>query len=173
MSAEWSYFVNKNPLYVSVVLSPQADTRAALESSGESGLTLRSAGQAALVDFAGSFSTAEVDKSAGELIDFGQPVTTATPWVQGGVPALECELRQTVDLPGHRVYIAEAVATHRPAEDCLPLVKHGGMFQTGDPAQRVSVVAAAPAGPHRDRPRRASVGGVRRLPRRFSPADFW
>lgn len=54
---------------------------------------------------------------------------------------LERELRQTVDLPGHRMYIAEAAATHRPAEDCLPLVKHGGMFQTGAPAQRVSVVA--------------------------------
>lgn len=140
---EWGH-LNQNsdhqePLYVSVVLSPHADTRAALECSGEFGLTLCSAGQATLADFAG---TAEADKSAGELMDFGQPVATATPWVQGGVPALECELHQTVDLPGHRMYIAESAATHRPAEDCLPLVKHGGMFQTGDPAQRVSVVAA-------------------------------
>ncbi|MFF7651720.1 hypothetical protein ACFZCY_18725 [Streptomyces sp. NPDC007983] len=96
----------RTPLYVSVAHSPRADTRAALEAGGEFGLTLCSAGQAALADFAGSFSTPDVDKSAGELISFGQPAGTATPWTQGvAVPALECDEWHVWLLPPDRTEI--------------------------------------------------------------------
>ncbi|MFF3215501.1 flavin reductase family protein [Streptomyces sp. NPDC002886] len=143
MSAEWSYFVNKEPLYVAVVLSPRADTRDLLPTAKEFSLTFCAEEQAELADFAGSFSLGDIDKTSSELIEFGTPEATRTPWVTGGVTALECVLRDTVDFPVHRMYVGEVVAVHTPATARKPLVKHGAMHSLGAPVQRTAVVAAA------------------------------
>src|SRR5690606_7681437 len=73
MAAEWSYFVNKAPLYAAVVLGPRAATGALIAEAGEFALTLCSEDQAELADFAGAFSVADVDKTGSELIEFGAP----------------------------------------------------------------------------------------------------
>lgn len=143
MSAEWSYFVNKEPLYVAVVLNPRSDTRSLLPSTKEFSLTLCAEEQAELADFAGSFSLGDIDKSSSELIGFGTPKAIRAPWVTGGVLALECVLRDTVDFPVHRMYVGEVVAVHTPATERRPLVKHGTMHALGAPVRRIAVVAAA------------------------------
>lgn len=143
MSAEWSYFVNKEPLYVAVVLNPRSTSRDLLATAQEFSLTLCAEDQAELADFAGSFSLGEVDKTSSELFGFGDPEATRTPWVTGGVVALECVLRDTVDFPVHRMYVGEVVAVHSPPAERRPLVKHGPMHTLGAPVQRTAVVAAA------------------------------
>lgn len=143
MSAEWSYFVNKDPLYAAVVLSPRADTRELLPLQGEFSLTLCSEEQAELADFAGSFSLGQVDKTGSELIELGTPQATGTPWVTGGVVALECVLRETVPLPVHTMFVGEVVAAHLPEAERRPLVKHGPMHALGAPVRRTAVVTAA------------------------------
>ncbi|MDF3290470.1 flavin reductase family protein [Streptomyces silvisoli] len=143
MSAEWSYFVNKEPLYAAVVLSPKAVTRELLPDAGEFGLTLCSERQAELADFVGSFSVAQVDKTTSELVEFGTPRAITTPWVTGGVVALECVLRETVPFPVHTMFVGEVVACHLPDAELRPLVKHGPMHTLGGPVRRSAVVAAA------------------------------
>ena len=143
MSAEWSYFVNKEPLYAAVVLWPGAATRGLITSAGEFSLTLCADDQAELADFAGSFTVADIDKATSDLLQFGTPETTTTPWVTGGLLAIECVLRQTVALPVHTMYIGEVVAAHLPAVAPRPLVKHGAMHALGEPLRRVAVAAAA------------------------------
>ncbi|GAA2986201.1 flavin reductase family protein [Actinokineospora diospyrosa] len=147
MAAEWTYFLNKQPLYVGVVLSPRARTRELLAGATEFSVTLCAQEQAALADFAGSFSLEEVDKTSSELLELGDPVATGTPWVRGGLVALECELRSVVELPVHRMFIGEVVALHEGAADLKPLVKHGAMHTIGERVRRTAVVAAAH---HRD-----------------------
>ncbi|MFE1250463.1 flavin reductase family protein [Streptomyces sp. NPDC058735] len=143
MSAEWSYFVNKDPLYAAVVLSPRARSRELLPLSGEFSLTLCSEEQAELADFAGSFSLAEIDKTGSELIAFGAPEATGTPWVDGGLVALECVLRDTVPFPVHTMFVGEVVAAHVSEIDRRPLVKHGPMHTLGERVQRTAVATAA------------------------------
>ncbi|MGW7006434.1 flavin reductase family protein [Streptomyces sp. NPDC054933] len=143
MSAEWSYFVNKEPLYAAVVLSPKAGTRELLPSAGEFSLTFCSEQQAELADFVGSFSLAEVDKTTSELIAFGAPRVIRTPWVTGGLLALECVLRETVPFPVHTMFVGEVVASHLPDSERRPLVKHGPMHTLGGPVRHSTVVAAA------------------------------
>ncbi|MEU3340626.1 flavin reductase family protein [Streptomyces sp. NPDC006668] len=143
MSAEWSYFVNKDPLYAAVVLSPRAQSRELITERGEFGLTLCSEEQAELADFAGSFSLSDLDKTSCELIEFCTPQATGTPWVQGGLVALECVLRETVPFPVHTMFVAEVVAAHVPETDRRPLVKHGPMHALGEPVRRTAVAAAA------------------------------
>lgn len=143
MTAEWSYFVNKVPLYAAVVLGPGSESRGLLPSAQEFGLTLCSQEQAELADFAGSFSLREVDKSSSELVEFGTPESTTTPWVRGGLVAMECVLRETVDFPVHRMYVGEVTAVHLPDRLTRPLVKHGPMHVLGEPVRRTAVVAAA------------------------------
>ncbi|WP_329065614.1 flavin reductase family protein [Streptomyces sp. NBC_01429] len=143
MAAEWSYFVNKDPLYVAVVLGPRAATRGLLTEAGEFSLTLCAEDQAELADFAGSFSVADIDKSASELIGFGAPEATGTPWVTGGVLAVECVLRETVRFPVHTLYAGEVVAAHLPPGTPRPLVKHGAMHTLGAPVRRTAIVATA------------------------------
>jgi flavin reductase (DIM6/NTAB) family NADH-FMN oxidoreductase RutF len=143
MAAEWSYFVNKAPLYAAVVLAPQAATRDLLTSAGEFSLTLCADEQAALADFAGSFSVADIDKTSTEAIRFGAPHAITTPWVSGGVLAVECELRDVVEFPVHTMYVGEVVAAHQPENSRRPLVKHGAMHTLGEPAHRTTITAAA------------------------------
>ncbi len=143
MSAEWAFFVNKQPLYAAVVLGPRSATRKLIEGSGEFSVTLCAEDQAEIADFAGSHSLTDIDKTAGEPIRLGEPDATATPWVKGGVAAVECLLRRTVDLPVHTMYIGEVVAEHVPDRPRRPLVKHGAMYGLGDPLVRTAVVATA------------------------------
>ncbi|MFC9425496.1 flavin reductase family protein [Streptomyces sp. NPDC056987] len=153
MSAEWSYFVNKAPLYAAVVLGPRSATGALIAAAGEFSLTLCAEDQAELADFAGSFSVADIDKTGSELITFGEPSATGTPWVTGGVVAVECVLRQTVRFPVHTLYAGEVVAAHLPTNaprdaggpggTPRPLVKHGAMHTLGDPVRRTAAVATA------------------------------
>lgn len=143
MSVEWSYFVNKDPLYAAVVLSPRSLTRDLIPPRGEFSLTLCSEEQAELADFAGSFSLGEVDKSGSDLIAFGAPEATETPWVEGGLVALECVLRETVPFPVHTMFVGEVVAAHLPGTDRRPLVKHGPMHALGAPVRRTAVAASA------------------------------
>ncbi|MGI3224317.1 flavin reductase family protein [Streptomyces sp. GTA36] len=143
MSAEWSYFVNKTPLYAAVVLGPRAATRGLIASAGQFSLTFCSQEQAELADFAGSFSLADIDKTSSALIRFGEPEATRTPWVTGGLLAVECVLRQTVEFPVHIMYVGEVIAAHLSHRVPRPLVKHGAMHALGDPVERTAVVAAA------------------------------
>ncbi|MFI6701050.1 flavin reductase family protein [Streptomyces sp. NPDC050509] len=153
MSAEWSYFVNKAPLYAAVVLGPRSASGALIAAAGEFSLTLCAEDQAELADFAGSFSVADIDKTGSELITFGEPTATGTPWVTGGVVAVECVLRQTVRFPVHTMYAGEVVAAHLPGNAPAgasaplsaprPLVKHGPMHALGEPVRRTAIVAAA------------------------------
>lgn len=143
MAAEWSYLVNKQPLYAAVVLAPGAETRTLIDAAQEFSLTLCGEDQAELADFVGSFSITEIDKSATENIRFGVPEAIRSPWVTGGVAALECAVRQVVPLPVHTMYIAEVVAAHLPAHPVRPLVKHDRMYALGEAVQRTAIVAAA------------------------------
>jgi flavin reductase (DIM6/NTAB) family NADH-FMN oxidoreductase RutF len=140
MACEWAYFVNKEPLYVAVVLGPRTASRDLIAAAGRFAVTFCADDQAELADFAGSCTVGDVDKATSEAIRFG--AGAVTPWVTGGVLAVECELRQTVDLPVHRMYVGEVVAAHLPDRSNRPLVKHGGMYTLGEAVQRTAVVTA-------------------------------
>jgi len=144
MAAEWTYLVSKQPPHVAVVIADGGVTQTAAIKSGEFSVTLCSTGQAALADFAGSVSGRDVDKTASELVELCEPTVTSTPWVSGGVAALECRIAQVVDLPGYRMLIGAVLAAH--TDDTKlgdPLVKHGAMYSLGAPAGEPRIAAAA------------------------------
>jgi flavin reductase (DIM6/NTAB) family NADH-FMN oxidoreductase RutF len=144
MAAEWTYFLNKDPLYIAVGLSKRSVSRKLIKRSGEFSVTLCAESQAEAADFAGSFSGLDVDKSSSEAFTLRAPAVIATPWVEGGVAAFECVVRRVVRLPDYHLFIAEAVAAHIDS-DRRPLVKHGPMYALGDPVEKTAVVAAAQA----------------------------
>jgi flavin reductase (DIM6/NTAB) family NADH-FMN oxidoreductase RutF len=140
LACEWSYLVNKDPLYVAVVLGPRTASRPLIAAAGRFAVTFCADDQAELADFAGSCSVTDVDKATSEAFTFGRP--TITPWVTGGVLAVECELRQTVPMPVHTMYVGEVVAAHEPDRPRRPLVKHGAMYTLGAPVERTAAVTA-------------------------------
>jgi flavin reductase (DIM6/NTAB) family NADH-FMN oxidoreductase RutF len=144
MAAEWTYFLNKNPLYVAVSLSRRSITRDLIQQSGEFSVTLCAESQADIANFVGSFSGRDIDKSSCAALDLRAPAMISTPWVAGGVAALECEVRQVIPLPDYLLIIGEAVAVHRE-DDLRPLIKHGPMYALGETLGRTAVVAAAHA----------------------------
>ncbi|MGH3345220.1 MAG: flavin reductase family protein [Carbonactinosporaceae bacterium] len=160
MAAEWTYFVSKAPPHVAVVLSDDALTQQLLAEAQEFAVTLCAESQAALADFLGSVSGRDIDKTTSHLLTLRAPTVITTPWVGGGVVALECTVSQTVQLPGYRMFIGEVVAVHgSPDSDPRPLVKHGGMYRLGSAIERQSVVAAAElAGGERPAIRVAAAG---------------
>lgn len=160
MAAEWSYFVNKTPLYAAVVLGPRAATGALIAEAGEFSLTLCGEDQAELADFASGFSVADVDKTTSELIEFGAPRVIGSPWVDSGLLAVECVIRETVRFPGHTMYAGEVVPAHLPEDPPRPLVKHGAMYGLGEPVLPTAIVAAAQLLPGRLM-RVAATGGGR------------
>lgn len=147
MSAEWSYFVNKQPLYAAVVLGPRSASREPIVSAGEFSVTFCAGDQAGIADFAGSFSRTEIDKTGSDLVRLGRPEATGTRWVTGGVAAVECALRQVVEFPVHRMYVGEVVAAHVSDPASGPLVKHGPMHLLGAPVERTEIVVSAQLAP--------------------------
>lgn len=142
MAAEWTYFLNKNPLYVAVALSRKSITRTLIGQIGEFSVTLCSDSQAEIADFVGSFSGDEIDKASCTLLDLQTPVATSTPWIPGGVAAFECAVKRVVQFPDYKLYVGQAEAIHRDAER-RPLVKHGFMHSLGERLEKTAVVGAA------------------------------
>jgi flavin reductase (DIM6/NTAB) family NADH-FMN oxidoreductase RutF len=142
MAAEWTYFLNKDPLYIAVALSRRSVSRKLIKRSGEFSVTLCAESQAEVADFAGSFSGLDIDKSSSEAFTLRAPTVISTPWVEGGVAAFECLVRRVVRLPDYHLFIAEAMAAHIE-RDRRPLVKHGPMHALGEPVDKTAVVAAA------------------------------
>src|SRR6266571_175128 len=114
MAAEWTYFLNKDPLYVAVALSRRSLTRDLIGGSGAFSVTLCSESQAEIADFLGSFSGRDIDKSSAETLDLRAPAVIG----------------------------ARAVAVH-PGAGRRPLVKHGPMHALGPRLELSAIVAAA------------------------------
>ncbi|SRR6266571_780858 len=142
MAAEWTYFLNKDPLYVAVALSRRSLTRDLIGGSGAFSVTLCSESQAEIADFLGSFSGRDIDKSSAETLDLRAPAVIGARWVAGGVAAFECLVRQTIATPDYQVFVGEAVAVH-PGAGRRPLVKHGPMHALGPRLELSAIVAAA------------------------------
>jgi flavin reductase (DIM6/NTAB) family NADH-FMN oxidoreductase RutF len=143
MAAEWTYFLNKTPLYVGVVLSRRCLTSELVRQSGEFSVCLCSESQAELADFAGSFSAREVDKSGTELLSMRDSSAIRTPWIDGGIAAFECALREVTGMPDYQLFVGEALASHASPDCDRPLVKHGGMYSLGEPLTRIRIAASA------------------------------
>lgn len=150
MAAEWTYFLNKDPLYVGVGISRRSFTGELIERSGEFSVTLCAEEQAGLAEFAGSFSGRDVDKIATEALVLRDPEVTGTRWADGGVAAFECVVRDTVDLPDYRLFVGEAVA-HHLGPGASPLVKHGPMHRIGELVDKDTVASAQLVGDRRVR----------------------
>ncbi len=142
-SAEWTYFVAKSPITVAVVIHESNLSHDLLAESSEFTVTLCSESQADLADFCGSFSGRDVAKMSSDRLEFGVGRTTETPWVKGGVVALECSTTQRVPLPEYSMVIGEVTAVHGEHPAPRPLVKHDGMFSLGGRAERTAVTAGA------------------------------
>jgi flavin reductase (DIM6/NTAB) family NADH-FMN oxidoreductase RutF len=144
MAAEWTYFVAREPLHLAVAIGDGAYTQGLVEEAGEFSVTLCSASQAALANFVGSFSGAEIDKASSELVRLVPSVAIATPHVADGVFSAECRLVEHVELPRYKLFIGEALAVHADDDACQdPLVKHGAMYRLGEPIFDDRIAAAA------------------------------
>jgi flavin reductase (DIM6/NTAB) family NADH-FMN oxidoreductase RutF len=142
MAAEWTYFVAKAPPHVAVVLSSGTLSQGLIGSGDPFTVTLCSAGQADLADFAGSFSGRDVDKTAAAAMTLRPGLRADVPWIDGGVLAMECVQTRRVDFPGYHMIVGEVVQAHWPEQPLSPLVKHDGMFALGEPLPHPAVVAA-------------------------------
>ena len=148
MSAEWTYFVARQPLHIAVCIQDSNYTQELVQEAGEFSVTLCDTSLAALADFAGSFSGTSVDKCAANGFTMAGPHVTRTPHVAGGVLNAECVVRHTTRLPGYLLVIGEAVWAQVDDEAAeRPLVKHGRMHALGEPVLARQVVASARRSP--------------------------
>lgn len=143
LSAEWTYFVAKDPVTVAVVLHESNWTTERLGELSEFSVTLCSDEQASAADFCGSFSGKDVPKVSSEEIALGDPVANSTPWVREGVMALECTVVQRVELPHYIMVIGEVRHVHGQHDSPRPLVKHDAMHSIGSPIARTRVTVGA------------------------------
>ncbi|WP_051462703.1 flavin reductase family protein [Haloglycomyces albus] len=165
MAAEWAYFVNKEPLQIAVVLSPVSETRAAFGVGSEFCLTFASADQADLADFVGNFHASDLAKTSSARLELRDSDKVSVPWADGGTAAFECRCDMAVELPVHRLHIADVLQTHISTEPADPLVKHGRLRRLGGRAGGASVVAGAEL-----RGRTLRVAAVSRV---MSEPDHW
>lgn len=143
MSAEWTYFVAKEPLMVAVVVHEENHSSALLRERSEFSVTMCSDDQAGIADFCGSFSGRDISKLSSDDIKLRPAAVNGVDWIDGGVLALECVTKQRIALPHYSMIIGEVVAAHEPPLAKTPLVKHGAMHRLGDPVTRASVIAGA------------------------------
>jgi len=147
MSAEWTYFVAREPLHIAVCVQDSNYSQRLITDAGQFSVTLCDESLAPMAEFAGSFCGEEVEKCSARGFDLEGPHATQTPHVAGGLLNAECVVRQTVQLPGYLLVIGEAVwvATH---DENLqrPLVKHGRMYGLGAPIASRQVVACVRRG---------------------------
>lgn len=141
-SVEWTYFVAKDPITVAVLVHEQNYSAELLGRCSEFSLTLCSAHQAHLADFCGSFSGRDVLKASSNALAFNEARSLATPWIDGGVMALECSITRRVDLPHYTMVLGEVVDVHGSTDSPPPLVKHDRMFALGPELDRRRVVSA-------------------------------
>ena len=99
MSAEWSYFVAKDPMMVAVLIHESNWTAERVAHVDEFTLTFCSQSQAHIADFCGSFSAHDLDKGSSDALQFLESDSVSVPWIPGGVMALECTTHQRVALP--------------------------------------------------------------------------
>jgi flavin reductase (DIM6/NTAB) family NADH-FMN oxidoreductase RutF len=132
MTAEWSYFVAREPLHIAVSISEQNWSNSRIRQAGEFAVTLCDDSQAAVAAFAGSFSGLEVDKLSSADLGLAGPAVLHTPHVRGGVLNAECAVRDIVELPGYVLVIGEAVWVQADDDAALhPLIKHGVLHSLG------------------------------------------
>lgn len=176
MTAEWSYFVAREPLCIAVSVNAANWSNGRIRDAGEFGITLCDDSQAALASFTGTFSGLDVDKTSCADLELVPPAVLHTPHVRGGVLNAECAVRDIVELPGYTLVVGEAVWVRADDEASRrPLVKHGTLHALGpkladdrtvvaagfpDPAEPVLRVAATAYGAPPGTPWQLSVSSA-------------
>ncbi|WP_083921604.1 flavin reductase family protein [Actinopolyspora halophila] len=148
MSAEWTYFVARDPLHIAVGIADYNWTQSRAVESKEFSVTLCDISQTAVAVFAGSFSGQEIDKTSSDALELANPSVIDTPYVRGGVFNAECRVRQVVELPGYLLIIGEAVwSSANSVASARPLVKHGDIHELGPRISDRRVVTTAQLSP--------------------------
>lgn len=132
MAAEWAYMVAKIPPHLMVSIHDENVTGGWIADTRQFGVTFCSCEQAALANFAGSYSWNDVTKLNSDSFDLYRSRYIQPYLVRGGLLACECRLVDIVRLPEYRLFIGEVVRFDIDETKLdSPLVKHGAMYSLG------------------------------------------
>ena len=103
---------NAEPPMLSISVRPSRASHALIDKSGEFVVNIPWPGLEHVSDFVGTTTSREIDKWQ-ETGLTNQPATVVKPPLLDACPVnLECQVRQTVRLPSHSLFVAEVVALH-------------------------------------------------------------
>lgn len=116
MLAAWCGVANHTPPMVTVAVRPCRHTEAGIEANGTFSLNIPSTELVMKADYCGIVSGKRTDKSSVFTVREGS--VQGAPLIDECPLVLECRLVQTLDLPTHKLHLAEVVEVHAD-EDCL------------------------------------------------------
>lgn len=110
LTIAWFSMVNPDPPYLAVAMSKSHYTNGGVRENKTFSVNIPSAEMAEAADYCGLVSGRKVDKS-GVFETFYGKLETA-PMIRECPLNFECQLVQTVDLPGEELFIGEIVASY-------------------------------------------------------------
>lgn len=110
MAAAWVTYVNYDPPMVAVSLGQRQHTAKGIRQNGQFGLSVPSADQAVLTDYLGLVHGYEEDKTRHLEVFYG--ALEKAPMVRQCPASMECQLFQTVEMPGGYLFIGQVMATY-------------------------------------------------------------
>jgi flavin reductase (DIM6/NTAB) family NADH-FMN oxidoreductase RutF len=138
MACEWTMNVSYRPLRIMSLIQRGDYTHELITESGEFGVNLCSADQAAMSSYAGNTSGRDGRKLDAKIFAGCQypAKKIKAPMLRGCVLNLECVVDQTFEIGDHTAFIGRAVAGRR-SNGRQPLLYHQGRyFRLGEPVQR-------------------------------------
>jgi len=133
MPAGWAMVCSGSPLMVCVAIGHGRYTHRCIEETGEFVFAWAGEGQAALVEYAGSRTGAEVSKFEQFEIPTAPAAAVAVPLLAEAAANLECRLHQAVPAGDHTIFIGEVVAAHLPDQPIAKLDNFAGNYAVAGP----------------------------------------
>jgi len=134
MPAGWGMVCSGSPPMVCVAIGHGRYTHECIEQTEEFVFAWAGEGQAALVEYAGSHTGAEVDKFAQFEIPTAPAAEIDVPLLAEAAANLECKLHRAISVGDHTIFVGEVVAGHLPEEPIAKLDNFAGTYAVAEPA---------------------------------------
>lgn len=106
----WAGSVCTDPPMVSISVRPERHSHAIIAATGEFVVNVPSPREAKAVDWCGVVSGRDVDKVGGSGLSLAPPLRVGCPIVADCPLNIECQVRRTLALGSHTLFLAEVVA---------------------------------------------------------------
>jgi len=116
ITISWIGIVNSEPPMLSISVTPKRHSHQILKKAGQFVVNLTSEDNLRIVDYCGTKSGRDVNKFKELNLTSIPGEKVATPLIQECPINLECQVRQTIQLGSHEMFVAEIMMVHADKE---------------------------------------------------------